>query len=228
MTSTSHPESSTSHEVTTEYVVLVDEDGRAIGTHPKSTVHTTTTPLHLAFSSYVFNSRGEVLITQRALHKKTWPGVTTNSCCGHPAPGEDLGGAVVRRLRQELGIEVGSPFLLLPRFRYRAVMDDGIVEYEICPVFGVEYDGPDPVVDPDEVADATWVPWVQFVDDVARGRAVSPWCVEQIDQLRELGDEPSAWPVGEASELPEAAVYDVGARQGMAGSFEQPTPTRYS
>ncbi|MFC8178984.1 isopentenyl-diphosphate Delta-isomerase [Rhodococcus sp. NPDC057297] len=213
MTSTSRSESSTSPEVITEYVVLVDDDGRATGTHPKATVHTTTTPLHLAFSSYVFNSRGEVLITQRALHKKTWPGVTTNSCCGHPAPGEDIGGAVVRRLGQELGIEVDNPFLLLPRFRYRAVMDDGIVEYEICPVFGVVYDGPDPVADPDEVADARWVPWVQFVDEVGRGRSVSPWCKEQIDELAALGDKPLSWPVGKASELPEAAVYDVGAAQ---------------
>jgi isopentenyl-diphosphate delta-isomerase len=213
MTSTSRSESSTSPEVITEYVVLVDEDGRATGTHPKATVHTTTTPLHLAFSSYVFNSRGEVLITQRALHKKTWPGVTTNSCCGHPAPGEDIGGAVVRRLGQELGIEVDNTFLLLPRFRYRAVMDDGIVEYEICPVFGVVYDGPDPVADPDEVADARWVPWVQFVDEVGRGRSVSPWCKEQIDELAALGDKPLSWPVGKASELPEAAVYDVGAAQ---------------
>lgn len=200
----------TTSPLVTEYVVLVDEDGRAVGTSPKSTVHTTDTPLHLAFSCYVFNSNSEVLITQRAGHKKTWPSVTTNSCCGHPAPDEDLGGAVVRRLHQELGIAVTGTRLLLPDFRYRAVMDDGIVENELCPVFGVVYDGPDPDPNPAEVSHAEWIPWRTFVEFVHDGGSVSPWCREQMPRLQSLGDEPLQWPDGEFSALPAAARFDIG------------------
>lgn len=191
----------------TEYVVLVDDDGTAVGTESKATVHTTDTPLHLAFSCYVFNSRGEVLVTTRARHKKTWPGVTTNSCCGHPSPDEDLGEAVTRRLEQELGIVVDAPFLLLPDFRYRATMDDGIVENELCPVFGVLYDGAEPRPNPDEVESAEWIPWEEFVRFVADGGAVSPWCAEQMPKLLNLGTDPARWAEGDPASLPAAANY---------------------
>jgi isopentenyl-diphosphate delta-isomerase len=60
---------------TEELVVLVDEDGTVVGTAPKATVHTVDTPRHLAFSCHVTNAAGEILITRRALSKKTWPGV---------------------------------------------------------------------------------------------------------------------------------------------------------
>uniref|UniRef100_UPI00055FF952 NUDIX domain-containing protein n=1 Tax=Microbacterium sp. B24 TaxID=95616 RepID=UPI00055FF952 len=72
----------------TEYVVLLDDNGDEIGTAPKASVHGTDTALHLAFSCHVYNSRGETLVTRRALDKKTWPGVWSNSFCGHPRPAE--------------------------------------------------------------------------------------------------------------------------------------------
>lgn len=189
-----------------EHVVLLDDAGRAIGIAPKATVHTTATPLHLAFSAYVFDPAGNVLITQRALQKTTWPGVWTNSCCGHPAPSESLEQAVRRRLIEELCIDTDDVSLILPSFRYRAVMDSGIVENEICPVFRVVYDGPAPTPDPAEVESFEWIDWQQLLSTVLNGlRDVSPWCREQVRQLHQLGSEPAYWRTAPAAALPLAA-----------------------
>ena len=185
-----------------EQVVLLDDSGQAIGVADKSTVHHPETPLHLAFSCYVFNGRGEFLLTQRAHHKKTWPGVWTNTCCGHPAPEEPVEEAITRRLREELGLTVHTLQLALPRFRYRAVMDNGVVENEMCPVFvATTRDAPAP--DPAEVEDATWVDWAAFRAGVLDGsRAISPWCREQVSLLPE---EPLAATGRPDSALPPAA-----------------------
>ena len=120
--------------VSDDPVVLVDETGAATGTAPKSSVHHDDTPLHLAFSCYVVDDDGRLLVTTRATSKPSFPGVLTNTVCGHPLPGEDLDAAVRRRARDELGVEVGEVRLVLPRFRYRAVQG-AIAENEVCPVF---------------------------------------------------------------------------------------------
>lgn len=187
--------------VTPELVVLLDEEGRDVGTADKASVHHADTPLHLAFSCYLFDDRGNVLITRRALHKRTFPGVWTNSCCGHPAPGEPLDDAVRRRVEQELGATVADLRLVLPRFRYRAEQE-GIVENEMCPVFVGSADGP-VAPDPDEVADARWEPWHEFRAAVLDGsRSVSVWCREQVAQLPA---DPASAPAADAGDLPPAA-----------------------
>lgn len=166
-----------------ESVVLLDEDGRAIGTADKRGVHHRETPLHLAFSCYLFDAVGRVLVSRRALHKATFPGVWTNSCCGHPAPQEDIAGAVRRRVRQELGVRVDGLRLLLPRFRYRAVMPGGVTENEMCPVF-VATTADQVRPDPEEVAEVTWEDWPGFRASVLDGsRQVSSWCAEQVAEL---------------------------------------------
>jgi isopentenyl-diphosphate delta-isomerase len=165
-----------------ELVVLLDEQGRSIGEADKSSVHHAQTPLHLAFSCYVLDADDRLLVTRRALAKATFPGVWTNSCCGHPAPGEAIEDAVVRRVEQELGLTLTDLRLVLPRFRYRAEMGNGVVENEMCPVF-VARSG-DPVhADPAEVEDHRWEPWSEFRSSVLAGRDVSSWCREQVMQL---------------------------------------------
>ena len=191
---------------TTELVVLLDDDGRARGTADKGQVHGADTPLHLAFSAYLFDPDGRLLVTQRALGKRTFPGVWTNSVCGHPAPSEPLPEAVERRAARELGLEVIALRLVLPRFAYRAEMN-GIVELEQCPVYaGWLAAAARPDLAPDEVEGAEWVPWADFAAEVLAGdRPVSTWCAEQVPQLVALGPDPRRWPVADDGLLPPAA-----------------------
>ncbi|MFF3668396.1 isopentenyl-diphosphate Delta-isomerase [Microtetraspora malaysiensis] len=187
-----------------EHVVLVDGEGNPVGTAPKAAVHGTDTPLHMAFSSYVFDREGRLLLSRRAGHKKTWPAQWTNSCCGHPLPGEALPAAVIRRLEYELGLVVESVDLLLPRFAYRAVMDNGTVENELCPVYRAIVSA-EPAPNPDEVDAVRWMPWKQFADTVMSGELdISPWAREQVPQLVALGPDPLTWPVGDPARLPAA------------------------
>ncbi|MBW4033816.1 MAG: isopentenyl-diphosphate Delta-isomerase [Acidobacteria bacterium] len=170
-----------------ELVVLVDESGTAIGTADKATVHTHDTPLHRAFSCHVFSADGRVLLTRRALGKLTWPGVWTNSFCGHPAPGEDLDAAIHRRSERELGLTLGELELVLPDFRYRAVDASGIVENELCPVFRTTV-SVDPHPAADEVAEWEWIHPEDLREAVeAAPFAFSPWLVLQLGEWTELG-----------------------------------------
>lgn len=168
--------------MTLEQVVLLTPDGLPCGVADKSSVHGEVTPYHLAFSCYVFDRSGRLLVTQRALDKATWPGIWTNSCCGHPGPGEEPRDAVVRRVGQELGISPEDLTLALPDFSYRASFG-GVEEYELCPVFLARSDA-EPELDPSEVAQAIWRSWPEFVAAAtAPGSEISPWAQEQVRAL---------------------------------------------
>ena len=164
-------------------VVLLDDSGTPVGRADRVEVHTASTPLHLAFSTYLFNARGDVLITRRALGKLTWPGVWTNSCCGHPRPDEPMEQAVRRRVRDELGAGVADLELALPEFGYRATDPAGIVENEFCPVWTGRLVGA-VHADPAEVAEVAWVAWPALVDLAGTvPDLLSPWCAAQVPLL---------------------------------------------
>lgn len=161
--------------------MLLDEQGGQIGTAPKATVHTADTPLHRAFSCYAFSPDGRLLLTRRAQTKATFPGVWTNTVCGHPAPGESDLAALTRRSRQELGLRVRGIQPALPAFRYRAE-SLGIVENEICPVYLATVDE-QPRPDPAEVGQVRWTAWPQFLADLENApEQYSPWCRLQTGQ----------------------------------------------
>ena len=179
----------------TDLVVLLDADDRPTGTAPRATVHGHDTPLHLAFSCYLFDRAGRLLLTRRALTKRTWPGVWTNSFCGHPRPGESPEQALHRYAEHELGVTVHDVRCVLPDFRYRAVDPGGVVEHELCPVFVAtcEPDADDLRPHPDEVAEWAWVSAGDLATAVtAAPWALSPWLLEQHQQLARLED----WPAG--------------------------------
>ncbi len=172
-----------------ELVVLCDDADRPIGTAEKERVHTANTPLHQAFSLFLFNPKGELLMQQRSHLKKTWPLEWSNSCCGHPLPGESRVQAVHRRVRAELGCDVLNLHLELPDYRYRAEKS-GIVENEICPVFTGLISG-ELYPDPQEVEAVRWIDWAEFCRQVSEGSlAVSPWCIEETRLLVGKGFRP--------------------------------------
>jgi isopentenyl-diphosphate delta-isomerase len=113
---------------------------------------------------------------------------------------------VRRRLRQELGIVAAELVLVLPRFRYRARMTNGVTENEVCPVYAAYSDDrPDP--DPAEVEEVKWVDWERFCEQVRTGQQpVSPWCALQLAELAELGPRPLKWIPADVADLPPAAV----------------------
>lgn len=169
-----------------ELVVLLDDTGGRIGTAPKADVHHGSTPLHLAFSCYLFDGAGRVLLTRRALAKRTFPGIWTNSVCGHPGPDEPIPQAVIRRAADELGVDIVELRCVLPDFRYQASDAGGVVENEVCPVYCARIAGP-VNADPDEIMDTAWVTWDDLRTAAGLSWAISPWAREQVPLLDQAG-----------------------------------------
>ncbi len=169
-----------------ELVVLLDDAGNQIGAAPKSEVHHGSTPLHLAFSCYLFDDQNRVLMTRRAMTKKAFPGIWTNSVCGHPGPGEPVSQAVIRRATHELGIDIAELRCVLPDFRYHAIDAGGVAENEVCPVFCARVASavnPDPA----EIMETAWVTWDQLQFAARLPSAISPWAAEQVPMLDAAG-----------------------------------------
>ena len=169
-----------------EMVVLVDHAGDPIGVQSKAEVHGQSTPRHLAFSCHVVDAQGRLLVTRRALEKRTWPGVWTNSFCGHPGPGESLDDAVRRRADFELGLSIDRITCALPDFGYVARDASGIEENEHCPVF-IARAVSALALNPAEAAEAQWTSSSELRSAIdAAPWAFSPWLVEHFPELEAL------------------------------------------
>ena len=116
-----------------EELILVDADDNEAGFLSKAAAHDGDGVLHRAFSLFLFNDRGELLLQQRAGSKRLWPGFWSNSCCSHPRRGETMDIATRRRLRDELNIEAELEFIY--KFSYRAEFGEAGSENELCHVF---------------------------------------------------------------------------------------------
>ncbi len=132
-----------------QQVVLVNENDEVLGAMEKMEAHQKAL-LHRAFSIFVFNSKGEMLLQQRAAHKYHSPGLWTNACCSHPQPGEETAAAAIRRLQEEMGFVI--PVQKVFDFVYKTAFDNGLTEYEFDHVFAGEYEGP-VLFNADEVQD---------------------------------------------------------------------------
>lgn len=155
-----------------EYVILVDAKNRELGTMEKLEAHRRGS-LHRAFSIFIFNHNGEMLIQQRALSKYHCGGLWTNACCSHPRPDESQERGLSRKLMQEMGFDTTLSKAF--DFTYRAELDNGLIEYEFDEVFLGYYEGPIKP-NPDEVKGWRYV----SIDDI-RGEisqnpnAFTPW-----------------------------------------------------
>ena len=147
-----------------ETVVLVDTDDREIGVAEKLQAHRQGL-LHRAFSVFILNKAGELLLQRRSSTKYHSGGLWTNTCCSHPRPAEDVGQAARRRLREEMGIdaELSPAFTVL----YEADLGSGLTEHELDHVLVGRYQG-DPNPNPIEVDGWWWVGLGEVEEDVER------------------------------------------------------------
>ena len=166
-----------------EQVILVDHQDNELGQMGKLEVHEKGL-LHRAFSIFIFNETGQLLIHQRAAGKYHCPGRWTNTCCSHPRPGEEIQDAAARRLVEEMGFSAEIQPLF--SFVYHADVGGGLVEHELDHVFIGRYEG---VVapDPSEVSDFKYVDMDDLIQDVKQGPdRYTPWfrvCLPQVTEL---------------------------------------------
>lgn len=168
------PVSGTGDEEPGEEVVLVDEEGREVGRSPKLAAHTDPGQLHRAVSVFVFSTAGDLLLQRRAPAKYHFAGRWSNTCCGHPRPGEPVVAAGRRRLVDELGMD--CELVEVATFRYEARDEaSGLVERELDHLLvGVAGTAPDPR--PGEVDAVRWVDPGALAADIAAGpSAYTPW-----------------------------------------------------
>ena len=144
--------------MTNEKVILVDEDDNVVGEMEKMEAHRSG-KLHRAFSIFILNKKGEMLLQQRALNKYHSAGMWTNACCSHPRPGEDILVAAKRRLKEEMGME--TALIHKGKFVYKTIenekgFENGLVEHELDHVFFGE-SGKDPKINKEEANAFKWV-----------------------------------------------------------------------
>lgn len=175
-----------------QQVILVNEQDEQLDVMEKIEAHEKAL-LHRAFSVFIFNKNGEMLLQQRAWSKYHSGGLWTNACCSHPNPGEDTMAAATRRLREELGFI--TPLEKVFHFTYKAAFDNGLTEHEFDHVFVGYYEG-DMQPDDNEVAAVSY----RSMEDIRTSLALHPqeytvWfriAFDKIDQWQKQHGKASA------------------------------------
>ncbi len=156
-----------------ERIILVDERDNEVGSEEKMKAHQNGGKLHRAFSIFVFNGKGEMLLQKRAAGKYHCGGMWTNTCCSHQRPDESLEQAAHRKLKQEMGFDTKLKEIF--SFIYKASFDNGLTEHELDHVFAGRFDGkPEP--NPEEASDFEWLGIDKLKKDVAKNPGkYTPW-----------------------------------------------------
>lgn len=153
-------------------VVLVDKKNNQIGTEDKLEAHKNGGRLHRAFSIFIFNSEGELLLQKRAPEKYHSEGLWTNTCCSHPNPGEDLKEAVERRLQEEMGFQCEVKKIF--DFIYKAKFEE-LTEKEFDNVL-IGRSDQEPEPNPEEVLEWKWMKMEEIKEDLKKNpKKYTPW-----------------------------------------------------
>lgn len=161
-------------------VVLVDEKDNPIGEMEKLMAHEQGR-LHRAFSVFIFNAKGELLLQQRANHKYHGADLWTNTCCSHPQWGEDVLGSAVERLNHEMGMDCGLKWVY--SFLYHAQVENNLIEHELDHVF-IGYSDQDPIINMDEVQDYKWASVDHILMDMEKQPALYTfWFKQALPEL---------------------------------------------
>jgi isopentenyl-diphosphate delta-isomerase len=178
----SNPEA-TNANIASDTLILVDEHDNETGSCEKVDCHVGQGKLHRAFSVFLFNPEGKLLIQQRSAQKMLWGGYWANSCCSHPRLGEDTDAAARRRVNEELGTDCELQYLY--RFVYHAEFGAIGSEHENCHVYAGHFDGT-VNVDPDEISAWEFVTPDELTADIeANSDKYSPWLKLEWQEIRE-------------------------------------------
>lgn len=166
--------------MTKEFVILVDENDNETGVMEKLQAHREG-KLHRAFSVFIFNDKGELLLQQRSLSKYHSAGLWTNTCCSHPRPNETIKDSANRRLFEEMGLS--CDLVIKTNFMYKAVFDNGLTEHELDYVL-IGRSSQNPVINTEEVESYKW----QSISGIREDMKLNPgnyteWFKIAIDKL---------------------------------------------
>lgn len=157
---------------TVKEIILVDENDKITGTCEKMEAHEKGW-LHRAFSVFIFDEQGRLLLQQRADDKYHCGNLWANTCCSHPAPGEETAAAARRRLKQEMGFE--TELRKVFHFTYKAHFENGLTEHEFDHVYTGKYEGP-VHPDPREVKDYRYLHLYKIREMLSRDPGqFAPW-----------------------------------------------------
>ena len=164
-----------------EKVILVDSSDKEVGTMEKMEAHKFGGSLHRAFSVFIFNTEGDMLLQQRAISKYHSGGLFSNTCCSHPWPNEDIYSAANRRLMEEMGMS--CKLLKIFSFEYKAALDHGLTEWEFDHVFIGECDDI-PEINRLEVESYEYVhiEWL-LKDVISRPNRYTEWFKASVEQV---------------------------------------------
>jgi len=163
-------------------LILVDEQDNEIGSSEKVDCHLGKGKLHRAFSVFLFDPQGRLLIQQRSPQKMLWGGYWANSCCSHPRLGESTDDAARRRTREELGVDCELSYLY--KFVYHAEFGDVGSEHENCHVYFGHFDG-NFDINKDEISDTRFVKPDELTQELAQnGEIYSPWLKLEWQKIR--------------------------------------------